>query len=286
MNTAGVQVESIQCWVALPKGHEFVVIHNGSTEEFNLKGWRLTYEDLSTGQILHTHPFRTLRTGSSFAPGERLCVMSDNGEDRFQKRDAEKHFPVAHWDLFTGVSHHILTPSVNRARVSLLNEADRVIASMSVERSRGDTASADQVFIVHGHDEGLKQEVARFVEKLGLTAVILAEQPSQGRTVIEKLESHGEKAGFAIVLLTPDDVGGVAGGGHEQKPRARQNVILELGYFVAMVGRAKVCALHRGNVELPSDIHGVIYVSVMHDWKLALAREMKAANLPVDMNKL
>ena len=67
-------------------------------------------------------------------------------------------------------------------------------------------AVSKNVFIVHGHDDALKQEVARYIEKLGLNAIILAEQANQGRTIIEKFEAHAEQAGFAIVLLTPDDL--------------------------------------------------------------------------------
>jgi predicted nucleotide-binding protein len=138
---------------------------------------------------------------------------------------------------------------------------------------------------VHGHDEALKQEVARYLEKLGLNAIILAEQPNGGQTLIEKLEAHAERASFAIVLLTPDDVGAVRDPDPTYKPRARQNVIMELGYFIGLLGRARVCALHKGDIEKPSDILGVVYVAVEGDWKLQLVREMKAAKLSFDTNK-
>jgi predicted nucleotide-binding protein len=144
--------------------------------------------------------------------------------------------------------------------------------------------STRKVFIVHGHDEALKQEVARFLDKLKLEAIILAEQVSQGRTIIEKFEAHAEEVAFALVLLTPDDLGASASAPDALKPRARQNVILELGYFIGKLGRVRVCALHKGNVELPSDIHGVIYTPVSGHWRLDVAREMKTAGLPVDLN--
>ena len=138
------------------------------------------------------------------------------------------------------------------------------------------------VFIVHGHDELLKLEVARFTESLHLEPIILAEQPNLGRTIIEKFEKHASDADFAIVLLTPDDLGGakldsITG-------RARQNVILELGYFIGKLGRHRVCALYKSGVELPSDVLGVLYVSVDGDWRIRLAREMKAAGVTVDLN--
>src|SRR6516165_635262 len=88
-----------------------------------------------------------------------------------------------------------------------------------------------KVFVVHGHDEGAREGVARFLEKIGLTAIVLAEQPNRGRTIIEKFVDCAREVGFAVVVLTPDDLGGVATD-EAQKSRARQNVIFELGYFV------------------------------------------------------
>lgn len=140
----------------------------------------------------------------------------------------------------------------------------------------------NNVFIVHGHDDTLKSEVARFIEKVNLKAIILSEQANNGRTIIEKFEAHAETVDFAVVLLTPDDVGGAKGG--DTKSRARQNVILELGYFIGKIGRQKVCALYKPGVELPSDILGVVYVSADRDWRLPLAKEMKTAGLSVDLN--
>ena len=142
-----------------------------------------------------------------------------------------------------------------------------------------------EVFIVHGHDETLKLESARFVEGLGLKSVILSEQANRGRTVIEKFEAHAGSAGFAIVLLTPDDFGGAASSAPESRPRARQNVILELGYFIGKLGRTHVCALYKGNLELPSDIDGFVYIKHEGHWKFALAKELKAVWPEVDMNK-
>ncbi len=145
--------------------------------------------------------------------------------------------------------------------------------------------STRRVFIVHGHDEALKLDVARFVEKLGLEAVILTEQANHGRTVIEKLEAHAENAEFAIVLLTPDDVGAQEDRLQDVKSRAGQDVVLELGYFIGKLTRKRVCALHKGDVELPSDILGVGYLPVSGNWKLQLAVEMKTAWPDLDLNK-
>jgi len=142
------------------------------------------------------------------------------------------------------------------------------------------------VFIVHGHDDAAKETVARFIEKLGMKVVILHEQPNAGRTIIEKFEAYSN-VGYAIILLTPDDVGAPRDKATDGKPRARQNVIFELGYFIGKLGRQRVCAVYKEGVELPSDIHGVLYVMMDSggSWRLSLAKEMKHAGLSVDMNK-
>jgi predicted nucleotide-binding protein len=103
--------------------------------------------------------------------------------------------------------------------------------------------SPNKVFVVHGHDDEAKESVARFLERLGLETVVLNEQSNRGRTIIEKLEGHADVA-FAVVLLTPDDRGESKDKPYDnQELRARQNVIFELGNFLAKLGRRNVCAL-------------------------------------------
>jgi predicted nucleotide-binding protein len=147
--------------------------------------------------------------------------------------------------------------------------------------------SADRVFVVHGHDEAAKSKVARFVERLGLTAIILHERADGGKTIIEKFEHESAAASFAVVLLTGDDIVAVRNSNAEALPRARQNVVFELGYFVGRLGRARVVALREPGVEMPSDYAGVVYIELdgADAWRLSLAREMKNAGLSVDMNK-
>lgn len=144
----------------------------------------------------------------------------------------------------------------------------------------------NRVFIVHGQDEAAKEIMARFVERIDLTPVILHEQPSSGNTIIEKLLAHMD-VDFTVVLLTPDDVGSSVSAPSSLKSRARQNVVFELGLFIGALGRNKVCALYKGDVELPSDYQGVLYVPMDEagGWKLLLAREMRHAGLDVDMNR-
>ena len=141
---------------------------------------------------------------------------------------------------------------------------------------------------MHGHDDEAKVTVARFLENLGIKATILHEQANRGQTIPEKFEEHAADAGFAIILLTPDDVGASQDETADLKPRARQNVVLELGYFWGKLGRGRMCVLYKEGVELPSDIHGILYVLLdnFNGWQLQLAREMKQAGLPVDPEKL
>lgn len=146
----------------------------------------------------------------------------------------------------------------------------------------------NRVFLVHGRDEGIQQTVARVIDQLGLKAVILEEQPSQGRTVIEKFVEEAAEVGFAVVLLTPDDEGRLKGEDIELSPRARQNAVFELGYFAASLGRNRVCALRKDIVEIPSDYQGVIYISMDDNggWKFKLAKELQAAGYDVDANEI
>ena len=146
--------------------------------------------------------------------------------------------------------------------------------------------STKKVFIIHGHDESARETVARFLEKLELEPVILHEQPNKGRTIIEKFVDYADVK-FAVVLLTPDDVGAIKGKHADLRPRARQNVVFEFGYFIGRLGRESVCALVKGEIEKPSDSDGILYVpSDENDgWKIRLLRELKAAGFEVDANQ-
>ena len=170
-----------------------------------------------------------------------------------------------------------------KQRVELISLAPSV---MPGDKGRvPDKSNAKTVFIVHGHDDAVRETVARFVTKLDLVPIVLHEQANEGRTIVDKLETH-RNVGFAIILLTPDDIGGPNAG--NLRPRARQNVVLELGYFLGRLPRNRVCAIHKGpDLELPSDYMGVIYIpfDAAGGWRLVLARELRAAGLPVDMNK-
>lgn len=144
-----------------------------------------------------------------------------------------------------------------------------------------------KVFVVHGHNHGMKEAVARFLERLGLDPVILHEKPNAGRTIIEKFSDYADVQ-FAVVLLTADDEGKSRGSETSPSFRARQNVILELGYFLGKLGRARVCALYEAGVEIPSDYQGVLFVELDKSdrWRFDLVRELRGAGFDVDANQI
>ena len=160
------------------------------------------------------------------------------------------------------------------------------------------TTIGRNVFIVHGRDDKSKLELARILEKLRFRPIILSEQPDKGRTIIEKLEEETIDVGYAFIILTPDDIGFNAEGFDFSKEkgihmpedifkyRARQNVILELGYFIGKLGRNRVCCLYKGNVELPSDIHGILFKKFKDSVKECfkdIVDELKAAGYEIEM---
>ena len=142
------------------------------------------------------------------------------------------------------------------------------------------------VFVVHGHDNAAKQEVARTLEKAGFNAIILHEQPDGGKTIIEKLEQFIGSS-YAVILYTPCDLGR-SKEDETDKPRARQNVVFEHGIFIGSLGRERVSALVKDGVETPGDLSGVVYTKMDSEgaWKNSLAKNMRAVGLNFDLNAL
>lgn len=149
-------------------------------------------------------------------------------------------------------------------------------------------APGKRVFIVHGHDGEHKHELARFLQSAtGHEPVILHEQSNRGAVLIEKLEANAETTGFAVVLMTADDTG-KANREEEYKPRARQNVVFELGFFIAALGREKVAVLMEPGVEEPGDVTGLVYTPLDPGgaWKMALIQEISDAGINVNWQAL
>lgn len=200
--------------------------------------------------------------------------------------------PIA---IYSGMKDASFVEAWLSGKSKTINLIDTIIEELTLFKNFKNHSNANvnshidrsKVFIVHGHDDGAKNEVARFIEKLGFEAKILHEQVDSGATIIEKLEKHTD-VGFAIVLYTACDIGGVRSKPEDLKPRARQNVVFEHGLLIGKIGRANVVALVKGDLEIPNDISGVVYKSmdISGAWKYSIAKEMKSSGYDVDMNKV
>jgi predicted nucleotide-binding protein len=208
-------------------------------------------------------------------------AMGADEADRFRSLDA--HSIYSELALKLGHLEGLMAKGEDEPTTAALNSSDRQGAGPEPI-----PFNTREVFVVHGHDGEAKESVARFLEKLGLTAVILHEQANEGRTLIEKFETRSRGVAFAVILLTPDDLGRAADGPPDLHPRARQNVILELGYFMGRLGRTRVCALYKGEVDLPSDFQGIVYIEFDHAgaWKAKLAQELVGAKLTIKLEGL
>lgn len=161
--------------------------------------------------------------------------------------------------------------------------SDKNSAAMLADALVESSHRFSKVFIVHGHDGELKEAVARLLEKQDIDPVILGEKANQGKTIIEKIENYSD-VGAAIMLFTPDDFGRAKDSELEQY-RARQNVVFEAGYFMAKLGRDHTIMLAAPNVEIPSDLQGVVYTDTAL-WKFGVLQELQAMGYSVDLNKV
>jgi predicted nucleotide-binding protein len=196
---------------------------------------------------------------------------------------------------YDGRTFRTLQSEINALRsfhdlLEFIPEDPRIAKAVTVSESQP-TQNSKRVFVVHGHDNEAKQTVARFLEKLGLQPIILHNQSNRGQTIIEKFEEYSDVR-FAVVLITPDDIGAStedfgSKGDAALRPRARQNVVFEHGFLVAKLGCGNVCALVKGNVEILSDVQSILYARIdRSDWGMELVKEMRAAGLDIDLNKV
>lgn len=209
------------------------------------------------------------------------------------------------WDYTnSALGLHDIAPNKSQSLKKMIAEIERIIGKltgMNPDIELNDDLNIDknkikssikkskskEVFIVHGHDDGKKNTVARYIDQLGLKPVILHEQPNKGRTIIEKFEDYSDVS-FAIVLLTADDFGcdKKSFKSNNWEKRARQNVIFEMGFFVGKLGRQKVCALYEEDIVIPSDYDGVIYISFQKNWGMLLAKELKASGINIELDNI
>ena len=150
------------------------------------------------------------------------------------------------------------------------------------KNTQNNNISKSKVFVVHGHDEALKQEVARLIEKQGLETIILSEQANHGKTIIEKFEENTD-VGAAICLFTGDDYG-KAKDTVDNHLRARQNVVFEAGYFMGKLGRENVILIANSEIEIPSDLQGVVYTNDK-SWRIDVLKELREIGYTIDFNR-
>jgi hypothetical protein len=184
----------------------------------------------------------------------------------------------------------VLGPAAYEITRVLVEVTDRFITGAPGGTTLPSEVPGDAVFVVHGSNVAWREEVARFLSQVLLSetpVIVLHEEPNRGRTLIEKFEASATQAQFAVVLLTADDEAR-SRDGQTSELRARQNVVFELGFFVGKLGRERVAVLYESGVERPSDIEGLVYVTLDEagGWKLQLSREMRAVNIDADLNRL
>jgi predicted nucleotide-binding protein len=207
------------------------------------------------------------------------AAIFDNGPHNYAR-----HVPIGQVHVTLGRCKARSMALLEQAIASLNERITEGAAPMSAETAP--ELDLSKIFVVHGHDGAPKAEVARFVERLGFEAIILHERPNKGRALITKFREEAAGVGFAVVLMTPDDLG-KAEKAVDLNQRARQNVVFELGFFIGKLGPERVAALVKGDIELPSDYDGVVYISLDNeDWQTKLGVELQAAGFEFDWNKV
>ena len=195
---------------------------------------------------------------------------------------APDHAKVDAWRNGTGRLRNLIN-TIKEEIVLFDGPQDMVPTSTGQESTQNHA-----VFVVHGHDEELKQSVARTIERLGLDPIILHEKPNKGRTIIEKFHDYSS-VGFAVCLLSADDIGRAVSA-KEDSYRARQNVVFELGFFLGRLGRERVAAIYKPHeqFELPSDYSGVLFIEYDQDgaWRFKLAKELKACGYSLNVESI
>lgn len=198
----------------------------------------------------------------------------------------------------SGMDRSVYQRSFSSGKDELINLINTMLEDLSLtdllvqtnENLNSQKTLSENIFIVHGHNEEMKQSLARFIEKINYNPIILHEQPNKGRTIIEKFSDYSDVS-FAIILLSGDDIAyNKNDKADNAKLRARQNVILELGFFLGKIGRENVVVIHEdiNEIEIPSDYAGILYVPYDKNgnWKLSIAKELKAVGYKIDGNKL
>lgn len=232
--------------------------------------------------------------GTTIEPKEihRVLITKSEGTIDSRVREIEQHDKAnrSAYDIFKSVPEWRAIDEFEDVTDNFINVAPGSQKRSKNSKSEGLTnMDRKKVFIVHGHDIELKNDVELFLRSINLEPVVLHRQLDEGMTVIEKFEKHADVS-YAIVLLTPDDIGYPLAEGEKPEAernicfRARQNVVLEFGYFIGKLGRKNVCCVYKSGVELPSDLNGLIYKPVqktIEEVGMFIMKELKNAGLDV-----
>lgn len=168
------------------------------------------------------------------------------------------------------------------SRIDALENILSIVDLLKYSSEQHLSVDKSKIFIVHGKNNELKSEVALFIERQNLEAIILHEQINEGKTIIEKFEHHSN-VGHAIILLTADDE--CLDNENNRHLRSRQNVVFEFGFFIAKLGRKNVSVICEDSIDIPSDLHGLVYIN-RNDWKLELSRNLASSGYNIELNKI
>jgi predicted nucleotide-binding protein len=163
-----------------------------------------------------------------------------------------------------------------------------VKTSLTEDNKQQTPKDPKKIFVVHGHHTEMRLAVSLMLTKLHLKPVILGERVNQGKTIIEKFEANSD-VGFAVVLMSADDMAYLKTSDPSTAlPRPRQNVIFELGFFIAKLDRVKIAILKEDipELEILTDLSGIAYISYKDDWQNQLFRELEAAGYDIDARNL
>jgi predicted nucleotide-binding protein len=240
------------------RGYDAVRV--GSFAEANQSLDTLSGSDLVVLDIIMERP-----------PGDRSNISGNSTSGMYLLRALREKTPALPILVFSATTDSDIIDSIKQIpHTSFYSKWNASIAGFvaAISRIVGDASGMRKVksFIVHGHDEAAKLALKNYLQnRLSFAEpTILHEQPNLGRTIIEKLEDHASDVDLVFVLLTPDDKMSKSVDSNENKRRARQNVIFELGFFLGTYGRlsGRVLLLHKGPLDLPSDLSGIIYIDI------------------------
>lgn len=224
--------------------------------------------------------------------GSSALGTSRGTGSRRDRANAIVRFALDHPEETTAENSHLAAYLVRKTQVSatetetdsatpVTNPSPIAVPTTPPAPAQSSSGSPKRVFVVHGQNDGARALVVEHLRDVGLDPIVLHEQPNMGRHLLTKFIQEAELVTFAVVLMTDDDVGSLRDG--ELRPRARQNVILELGYFLAYLRQHRVCALITPSLETPSDFDGIVYIRMDSEgrWREELTRELRAADMPI-----